>query len=289
MEFDHVGLHCEFESCNQKDFLPFKCADCSKMFCLLHRSTVAHNCIVVQSRDKISMECPICKKSIKMNRSDDPNVEWDRHFTNECTQKPGNNSRPQKCLAQHCITLLGPSNVYTCNLCHGNVCLSHRIPEHHQCPNHKQLPANASDAVKLRYANMNSTSSDSSSGAKNPNNSSAVKNKSHSSMGAKNNKNGNKIDPSNTLLGSAARRKVEHNNAYVGNVSTKSSTVNTMNSSTERLECPFGCGLFDDVNILTSHINSLHNEQSTSSSSSGLNSNRSGDTGNMPEVIYSTY
>uniref|UniRef100_A0A7S3GPS3 AN1-type domain-containing protein n=1 Tax=Spumella elongata TaxID=89044 RepID=A0A7S3GPS3_9STRA len=32
-----------------------------------------------------------------------------------------------------CDIILGPSNKFTCNKCHMNVCLAHRIPEEHSC------------------------------------------------------------------------------------------------------------------------------------------------------------
>nr|XP_020442064.1 AN1-type zinc finger protein 1 [Monopterus albus] len=39
-----IGKHCQFDSCNLKDFLPFVCDSCSGVFCLEHRSREAHSC-----------------------------------------------------------------------------------------------------------------------------------------------------------------------------------------------------------------------------------------------------
>ena len=39
-----VGSHCQYEYCNQLDFLPFKCQSCSHTFCLDHRTESAHKC-----------------------------------------------------------------------------------------------------------------------------------------------------------------------------------------------------------------------------------------------------
>ena len=39
-----VGEHCSAQQCNQVDFLPFRCAGCANVFCLEHRSVVAHDC-----------------------------------------------------------------------------------------------------------------------------------------------------------------------------------------------------------------------------------------------------
>lgn len=41
-----IGKHCQIDSCNQKDFLPFVCDLCSGVFCLEHRSREAHSCSV---------------------------------------------------------------------------------------------------------------------------------------------------------------------------------------------------------------------------------------------------
>ena len=37
MEDGTVGQHCDFESCNQKEYFAFRCDDCNKHFCADHR------------------------------------------------------------------------------------------------------------------------------------------------------------------------------------------------------------------------------------------------------------
>lgn len=39
-----IGKHCQVDSCNLKDFLPFVCDSCSGVYCLEHRSREAHSC-----------------------------------------------------------------------------------------------------------------------------------------------------------------------------------------------------------------------------------------------------
>ncbi|KAF6737666.1 AN1-type zinc finger protein 1 [Oryzias melastigma] len=39
-----IGKHCQVESCNLKDFLPFVCDSCRGVYCLEHRSREAHVC-----------------------------------------------------------------------------------------------------------------------------------------------------------------------------------------------------------------------------------------------------
>ncbi|XP_029384514.1 AN1-type zinc finger protein 1 isoform X3 [Echeneis naucrates] len=39
-----IGKHCQVDSCNLKDFLPFVCDSCCGVFCLEHRNREAHSC-----------------------------------------------------------------------------------------------------------------------------------------------------------------------------------------------------------------------------------------------------
>lgn len=134
MEFIDLGAHCQFEGCNQKDFLPFKCDTCSKSLCLLHRSYAAHECHGAKAKDMTSIDCPVCGKGVKFDKAQDPNIVWDHHYLHECTQKaPVQQKVVVRCFKPGCNTVLGPSNKFTCNKCHMNVCLSHRIPEEHHC------------------------------------------------------------------------------------------------------------------------------------------------------------
>jgi len=134
MEFIDLGAHCQYEGCNQKDFLPFKCDTCAKSLCLLHRSYAAHECHGAKAKDMTSIDCPVCGKGVKFDKAQDPNIVWDHHYLHECTQKaPVQQKVVVRCFKPGCSTILGPSNKFTCNKCHMNVCLAHRIPEEHSC------------------------------------------------------------------------------------------------------------------------------------------------------------
>ncbi|CCD52569.1 hypothetical protein BofuT4_P000160.1 [Botrytis cinerea T4] len=39
-----IGVHCQYEYCNQLDFLPFRCESCRGTFCLDHRTESSHHC-----------------------------------------------------------------------------------------------------------------------------------------------------------------------------------------------------------------------------------------------------
>lgn len=132
MEFENLGAHCQHDGCNQKDFLPFKCDSCGKMLCLSHRSYVSHDCGGDKTKDYTSMDCPICNKSVRFNKGQDPNEAWNDHYLHACTQQ-AHAKTVVRCFKPGCHTVLGPSNTYTCGKCHQKVCLSHRIPEEHSC------------------------------------------------------------------------------------------------------------------------------------------------------------
>ncbi|KAJ1404961.1 hypothetical protein B484DRAFT_457193 [Ochromonadaceae sp. CCMP2298] len=132
MEFDNVGRHCQVGDCKQKDFLPFICDCCGKSLCMQHRSYDLHSCSGSRVKDMTSVDCPVCGKSVKFDKSQDPNRVWDEHYVNQCTQQ-ASQQKKACCFKGSCNTVLGPSNTFTCSKCHQKVCLAHRIAEEHNC------------------------------------------------------------------------------------------------------------------------------------------------------------
>ena len=67
MDFDHIGGRCQFENCNQLDYLPFECNLCNKVFCVDHKSYDQHNCkainknTVKKTKSNVN-RCHFCKK-----------------------------------------------------------------------------------------------------------------------------------------------------------------------------------------------------------------------------------
>jgi predicted nucleic acid binding AN1-type Zn finger protein len=226
------------QGCNQQDFLPFKCSLCSKNLCLLHRSPVAHNCVSGGVVDVISVACPICGKSIKMNRNDDPNIEWNHHFATACDHTPPTSQPPNRCAAPNCTTVLGPSNQIKCNICHRQVCLSHRSADAHKCKELKradmlqnQIRTNPNMLTPRTQSNSSKTT-----------NSKPTTSTNRKSQAAK----PNKPDPSNTLQGTAHRRQQQQ-------------SVPSTNSHQADVEpCPI-CGLtFSSLRLLTAHLDEQH-------------------------------
>ncbi|XP_050684479.1 AN1-type zinc finger protein 1-like [Leptidea sinapis] len=98
MEFPSLGEHCQYDSCNQTDFLPLQCK-CGKVFCRVHFND---HCL--------SGLCELAPKSREINlRNDD---EIFRCSENLC--KKGN------------------FHEMLCDKCHKHFCVEHRF--HLSCP-----------------------------------------------------------------------------------------------------------------------------------------------------------
>ena len=240
-----VGCVGEMEGCNQQDFLPFKCSSCSKNLCLLHRSPVAHDCVSRGVVDIISIPCPICGKSIKMNRNDDPNVEWNRHFTTTCTHTPQTAQPPNRCAAPNCTTVLGPSNQIKCNICHRQVCLSHRATDAHRCKDLKRADM-LQNQIRTNPNMFNPQTQTNSSKAKTANSQPTTSTKKSQP------KKSNIPDPSNTLKGTAQRRQQQVASALAAPSPSPSHETETVEP------CPICGQSFRSLHLLTSHLDEQH-------------------------------
>jgi predicted nucleic acid binding AN1-type Zn finger protein len=283
MEFEHVGKHCALETCNQKDFLPFKCDYCKREYCLAHRTYANHGCEGALSKDITSMDCPICQQSIKFDKTQDPNIIWDDHFQNKCTQQ-AKTKNIKKCGRSDCRTVLGPSNTYTCNKCHVKVCMSHRFPEDHQCKGLMTTTQNNRQQFLARFEQTSSTTKS------NQGNKSSSTTDNHSKNNTK--KPTTTVNDENSLRGSAARR-IKNNSTTTlttaTNTDTKTSTnqTNIINlvdtDEVQPMSCPFYCGsFFTDPEKLTVHINTAHSETNNNNNN---NNNRTNNPPPPPPVV----
>jgi predicted nucleic acid binding AN1-type Zn finger protein len=249
MEFEHIGRHCSLPSCNQKDFLPFKCDYCKRDYCLAHRSFDGHGCDGALSRDMTTVECPLCKKSVKFDKTQDPNLIWEEHYLHGCPHEAPQNIK-QHCGKASCRNVLGPSNTFSCTKCHMKVCISHRLPEDHNC---SSLGTNSRQKFLENLENKTATTSGNKAVTGAPVNRSTSKSSSAANSKASSSSKVAKVDESNTLRGTAARR-MPNNNANA----LSTATVHSRSTAGEFI-CPFNCGQsFNDPVVLTQHVEAVH-------------------------------
>ena len=139
--FPNLGVHCSYPSCAQLDFLPFRCSQCEKVYCLDHRTCDAHECTAASSSSSSAaggfvVVCPICAAAVPLaSTQDDANLAWERHRTSGACDE-ANYARVHKkpvCPAPGCRQKLNLSNKVVCKNCGIATCLKHRFPEDHKC------------------------------------------------------------------------------------------------------------------------------------------------------------
>jgi uncharacterized C2H2 Zn-finger protein len=149
MEFAHIGKSCAH--CNSQDFLPFTCDCCNSVFCLEHRSYIAHNCSKASGKDHRVVTCPICTRSIHFYEGDGKtsvHEVFDKHLRLECTKSSDIKSSStssttssstttvkaaKRCCTKGCRETLTTSNTYYCPKCRQETCLKHRFTDAHEC------------------------------------------------------------------------------------------------------------------------------------------------------------
>lgn len=118
-DVDLVGKHCEFEYCNQLDFLPFLCQSCSKTYCLDHRTETSHKCTHPGAWAERRRKAQLAHRPIGAGRT----------VRDKVSRKP--------CASPECKTEVGTSLTpgVHCAVCNRDYCLKHRLKEEHDCQN----------------------------------------------------------------------------------------------------------------------------------------------------------
>ncbi|KAL0930545.1 zinc finger protein [Colletotrichum truncatum] len=129
-----VGKHCEYDYCNQLDFLPFFCQSCKKTFCLDHRSETSHKCANAGAWAERRRQAELAK----------PGYGSGRQLRDYVSEKP--------CASPACKTTIGTSLVpgVHCQNCNRDYCLKHRLKEDHDCKN--LVPLGARPGIQIDVA-----------------------------------------------------------------------------------------------------------------------------------------
>mmetsp|Transcript_99637 Transcript_99637/g.277446 ORF Transcript_99637/g.277446 Transcript_99637/m.277446 type:complete len:256 (-) Transcript_99637:217-984(-) len=128
------GAHCAVASCRQRDFLPFTCDQCGRVFCLEHFRYEAHSCPKAAGKDNCVLVCPLCQKGVRLRPGEDPNATWERHVAVDCEAPEGRApQKKERCPVQGCRQQLTAINSFSCQKCYRKVCLKHRFEDEHGC------------------------------------------------------------------------------------------------------------------------------------------------------------
>jgi len=116
---DLVGKHCQYEYCNQLDFLPFLCQSCNKAYCLDHRTESSHKCANAGAWAERKRQAQLAQPSIGAGKT----------LRDRVSEKP--------CANDDCKTVVGTSLTpgVHCSSCNRDYCLKHRLKEEHDCKN----------------------------------------------------------------------------------------------------------------------------------------------------------
>jgi len=128
MEFPHVGLQCQVDSCNQLDYLYYKCSGCHKILCHLHHLSANHDCPNPPIKDEYVICCPLCRAPLPGKKDEDPNIRVDAHIAMGC---PSQKREAKVCGAAGCKKKIPVP--FTCPSCSRDFCVSHRFESDHKC------------------------------------------------------------------------------------------------------------------------------------------------------------
>ncbi|KAF0971731.1 hypothetical protein FDP41_009954 [Naegleria fowleri] len=139
-EFYDLGAHCQFDGCNQKDFLPFKCDKCNKYYCLEHRTMQDHKCPFDDSFGIVAPFCPLCNQVLPFRASEreNPNDVVERHISSgKCPSLSNNKSSSSKISKNQSGSCSFPNceqhGILTCKSCNKTFCVQHRLDFDHNC------------------------------------------------------------------------------------------------------------------------------------------------------------
>lgn len=129
-DLDAIGSHCQYDYCNQLDFLPFRCESCRGTFCLDHRTETGHKC------SRAGEWAAARRKAAGLTSATNGN---------NIQGKPTLVTASQ-CSHTHCNTYIDTLNAVGvgCTTCNRRYCLKHRLREDHSCSTLTPIGARAS-------------------------------------------------------------------------------------------------------------------------------------------------
>ncbi len=118
-DLDAIGSHCQYNYCNQLDFLPFRCESCKRTYCLDHSAETGHEC------PRAGEWAAARRKAAGLtSATNGSNLQG----------KPTSLTASQ-CSHPSCKTYIDTLNAVGvgCTACNRRYCLKHRLREDHSC------------------------------------------------------------------------------------------------------------------------------------------------------------
>ncbi|KFA65249.1 hypothetical protein S40285_01455 [Stachybotrys chlorohalonatus IBT 40285] len=131
-----IGTHCQYDYCNQLDFLPFRCDSCRHIYCLDHRTESSHKCAHAGE----------WAEKRRLAQLSQPSIGQGKTLRDKVSEKP--------CATPECKTVVGTSLTpgVHCQTCNRDYCLKHRLKEDHNCKNLTPVGARPTAAAQIDVA-----------------------------------------------------------------------------------------------------------------------------------------
>uniref|UniRef100_A0A0G4GC68 AN1-type domain-containing protein n=1 Tax=Chromera velia CCMP2878 TaxID=1169474 RepID=A0A0G4GC68_9ALVE len=143
-----VGSHCQVETCNALDFLPFVCNGCDRVFCENHRRRETHGCQGIQSSESVVV-CKRCRSAVTVPADSDPQTTLTQHQQTTCLPVERSTCSTEGCTTSGGLVVLSP-----CPFCKKSFCLACRHPSDHKCPVESAARAEESKAREGKKAQV---------------------------------------------------------------------------------------------------------------------------------------
>lgn len=148
-DFCNVGRHCQHPECNLRDYLPFKCDACHKIFCLQHHKYGHHNCRAgiqsLKGRTHQTAPCPLClqKVTAPVCANEDKDKMFYEHWkscpvalgvrVSAHKHKHETIKKPKRNKCTQCKKKIKNHMKFKCRDCGDIFCIQHRNPLDHCC------------------------------------------------------------------------------------------------------------------------------------------------------------
>lgn len=140
MEVEGLGARCALATCRRLDYLPIRCAQCTRPFCSDHYQPSDHSCTAAVSgahnghgrggggNATFVPTCPLCHAAVPVPAHGDADGAMSAHIDAGCPKRPRSNP---VCMLATC-DVRDPAAT-ACVACRKIFCIAHCIEANHDC------------------------------------------------------------------------------------------------------------------------------------------------------------